>query len=187
MPASDRLRRQQILREAEGYLDLVAAFADQWPLPTPVRDVVVQRALVALDRLSGRDAESAAALYLRGQALRAMERYGEAIAPLEQAARLEPANIEVFLALGWCYKRIGRVDLAIDALETAESTHDRAAIIHYNLACYWSLAKDGRRCAAHLSRALELEPAYRELIDGEHDFDPVRQDPDFQAVTSVIV
>ena len=48
-----------------------------------------------------------------------MRRYFEALLPLERASRLAPEDIRVRLALGWCYKRTGRLDLAIDSLEKA--------------------------------------------------------------------
>ena len=46
--------------------------------------------------------------------------------------------LSLWLALGWCYKRIGRIDLAIESLEEALSIEPNDALIHYNLACYWS-------------------------------------------------
>ena len=36
-------------------------------------------------------------------------------------------------------------------------------------------------------QAFELEPEYRDLVMQEPDFDPVRNHPHFQALTSVIV
>ena len=75
MSGYDRIRRQQAIREAEGYLDLIMVFVDQWP-PTPAaRDRLARRALATLEdaELSGRD--SAYTLYLQGQALRSMEQY----------------------------------------------------------------------------------------------------------------
>jgi hypothetical protein len=39
----------------------------------------------------------------------------------------------------------------------------------------------------HLSQALSIDPEYRRLVDEERDFDPIRSDPDFQALTSIIV
>ena len=51
MSELQRTRRQQLLQEAEGYLELIMVFADQWP-PHPVsRDRLARRALDTLDRI----------------------------------------------------------------------------------------------------------------------------------------
>ncbi|MBS0209056.1 MAG: hypothetical protein JSS27_08900 [Planctomycetes bacterium] len=36
-------------------------------------------------------------------------------------------------------------------------------------------------------RAIEIQPEYRDAIGDERDFDPLRADPDFQALTTIIV
>ena len=42
-----------------------------------------------------------------------------------------------------------------------------------------------RQALAYLSQALSLDGGFRHMIDEEHDFDPLRADPDFQAITSI--
>ena len=98
----DRIKRQ--LDEAEGYLML--------DLP--------RRALEILERRSDWATMQFEASFLTGEALRSLERYREALKPLEVAAALRPADIGVAIALGWCYKRTHRLAQAIDALERAE-------------------------------------------------------------------
>ena len=137
---NQRIRRKQLLREAEGYLDLATAFGDRWPLPSHLRDGMAQRALDALEGLRSCGGCKGIVAYLQGQALRLMERHREAINALERSAELDPSNIHIWLALGWCYKRTGRLDLAIQSLEEAMSIDANQAIVYYNLACYWSLA-----------------------------------------------
>jgi Flp pilus assembly protein TadD len=124
---------------------------------------------------------------LRGQALRAADRFDEAIEPLKRAAEAEPTNLEAWLALGWCYKRISRIDLAIEALDQALAVDPQEAIIPYNLACYWSLAGNARLALQYLAQALSIDPQYRQLAEKESDFDPIRSDPGFQSLTSIIV
>ena len=106
----------------------------------------------------------------------------DAIVPLRKVAELEPENVKVFLALGWCHKRVGRIDLAIEALETALAADNDEPLIRYNLACYQSVAGDKRHALAYLEQALALDPGCRSLIDHEADFDPLRSDPEFHAV-----
>jgi tetratricopeptide (TPR) repeat protein len=182
-----RIRRQQILREAEGYLDLIMVLSEQWPLRTLVRDRIAQRVLESLAPLERATSRRAQTLFLKGQALRAMERYADAIVPLRAASELDGQDIHVWLALGWCYKRIGRLDLAIQSLEESLSVDPNQAIIHYNLACYWSLAKNAKLAVAYLSRAFDIDSNYRDLVLQESDFDAIRNHPRFQALTSVIV
>jgi tetratricopeptide (TPR) repeat protein len=183
----DRIRRQQILREAEGYLDLAMMFSEAWMLEPGRRHALAARSLSALDRLNTPAAEEAEALLLRGQALRTMDRFREALLPLQLANQLDPKKIDIYLALAWCYKRTDQLKKAIESLEDALGVEPSAAILHYNLACYWSLAKNKRKAIQYLSQALTLDENYRHLIDSEPDFDPIRDDPRFRALTTVIV
>ena len=168
---NDRIRLRQILREAEGYLEL------KMPL----------QALETLSRVDSLSPHQSQTLYLRGESLRALERYEEALVPLIEASELAPSNVHVWLALGWCYKRTGQLDLAIQSLEQAREAAPRESLIQYNLACYMSLAGRKNRALEYLARALGMDSRYRELIGDEPDFDPLRSDPDFQALTSIIV
>lgn len=182
-----RSRRKQILREAEGYLDLATACADRLGLQCITRDRMAARALESLNRLDGNGRNRVEAFYLEGQAYRVMERFPDAILALDKAAELDHDNIHVWLALGWCHKRTGRLDKAIEALEEALQINDRQAIVHYNLACYWSLVRNVKIAVQYLEQAFDLDPAYRDLVPEEHDFDPIREHPRFQELMSVIV
>src|SRR5262245_45331460 len=128
------------LREAEGYLDLLIPPTACNRLPRELRLPLAERALAALD-IVGRDSGwSARALFLRGQTLRIMERYTDAIDPLQKAVEAVPGDEHARLALAWCHKRCQRLDLAIEALEEALGYSPDSSILHYNLACYWGLA-----------------------------------------------
>jgi tetratricopeptide (TPR) repeat protein len=161
----DRIKRQ--LDEAEGYLML--------NLPG--------RALGILERRSDWATMQFEASFLMGEALRSLERYREALKPLELAAKLKPADTGVAIALGWCYKRTHRLAQAIDALERAERHNHDEPLLHYNLACYWSLAGNASKALDELSTALELEPSLRSLIAEESDFDSLRGNPEFERLT----
>jgi Flp pilus assembly protein TadD len=100
---------------------------------------------------------------------------------------LLPSNLRVWLALGWCHKRNGRLDLAIEALQQAEEVAPSEAVVPYNLACYWSLAGNKDQALTHLSRAIAMDPEFRDRIGDEPDFDPLRSDPEFRALTEIIV
>jgi tetratricopeptide (TPR) repeat protein len=162
----DRIKRQ--LDEAEGYLML--------NLP--------QRALSILESRSDWATMQFEASFLTGEALRSLERYRDALKPLEVAAALRPAEVGVAIALGWCYKRTHRLAQAIDALERAGRHNPNASgLLHYNLACYWSLAANAPKALDELAVALDLEPDLRNLIPDESDFDLLRGNPEFERLT----
>jgi tetratricopeptide (TPR) repeat protein len=99
----------------------------------------------------------------------------------------EPKRLEGWLGMGWCLKRLGRLDEAILALEQGLTASPREPILLYNLACYHSLAGRVPAAIEHLTKAISLDDRFRDLSDAEPDFDPIRQDPRFVAVTHVTV
>jgi tetratricopeptide (TPR) repeat protein len=164
-----RLIRDRVVRlldRAEGYLML--------DLPARALEILQSR-----DDWPGLQFEAA---LLTGESLRALGRFREAIKPLERAAGLRPDDIAVAICLGWCYKRTHRLAQAIDAVERASRKHPGEPLLHYNLACYWSLAGNVAKALERLSTALELDPSFRARIDEESDFDSLRSDPRFEVL-----
>lgn len=163
--ARERLRR--VRREAEGYLEL--------GMPG--------HALESLQRQGKLVHGDARGCYLMGESLRELQHYHEAIFPLRRSLQLIPDDIHVWLAIAWCYKRVGRVEEAIDALEQAIDVEPGEAILHYNLACYWSLVRNRRQALRYLARALRIDGNFRDFVRDEPDFDPLRGDPVFEHLT----
>ena len=97
MSPHDRIRRQQLLVQAEGYLELGMA----------------RHALDVLAGCGDPKTLPEHGLYLQGQCLRELGRYHDALEPLSRAAKTSPDNISIWLALGWCYKRTGKLDRAM--------------------------------------------------------------------------
>jgi tetratricopeptide (TPR) repeat protein len=161
----DRITRH--LDEAEGYLLL--------GLPA--------RALEILERRTDWATMQFEASWLTGEALRVLGRHRDALKPLEVAASLRPGDIAVAIALGWCYKRTHRLAQAIDALDRALRHSPDEALLHYNLACYWSLAGNASRSLDELAAALDLDPDLRNRIAQESDFDALRGNPEFERLT----
>jgi len=184
---AERIRRQQLLRQAEGYFELCMACEDLGALTWESRDRLVDRGLICLDEIGDPNAFRLPALRLRGQLLRIAERYGEAVEALQEASELAPDDLSLYIALGWCYKRMDRLDLAIESLERATDFEDPTGIVRYNLACYWALAGHVKPAITHLTQAFESQPSLRDRVAAESDFDPIREHPDFQAIMSVNV
>lgn len=182
-----RLRRQQLIREAEGYVEFMTLGGDRWSLSSANREQLGNRALAVLAKLDPKTGQRAHALHLTGLVYRAMGRFAEAIEPLLASSKLDPGNLHVGLALGWCYKRIQRIDLAIDALTETLQAHEQEAILHYNLACYWSLLGNVGSAVRSLAHAFEIDAEYRDLVATESDFDPIRSHPEFQSLVSSVI
>jgi tetratricopeptide (TPR) repeat protein len=160
--SDDQIRKQ--LDEAEGYLML--------DLP--------ERSLQILESRPDWLNMQFEASFLKGEALRNLKHYREALRPLEIAAGLRPTDTRVALALGWCYKRTNRLAQAIDSLERALREHPDNALLHYNLACYWSLAGNSSKALDELALALEFDSELRALIASESDFLQLRGNPAFE-------
>ncbi|MFM8986546.1 MAG: TPR end-of-group domain-containing protein [Planctomycetia bacterium] len=187
MNAPSRVHQQMILRHAAGYVELAEMLVDgESPLP-PSGHRLLLRALRTLEELPADTRGLADASRLEGEALRALGDWQQAIGPLTRAAEEAPGRLEAWLGLGWCLKRLGRLDEAIHALERGRDASPRQAIVLYNLACYHSLAGNVPAAIENLTQAIAIDDRYRDLTGTERDFDPIRTDPRFQAATHVTV
>jgi tetratricopeptide (TPR) repeat protein len=187
MTAMPRHRRQAILREASGYIELGELLVQQdTPVP-PSGQKLLHRALDLLALLPEPTRSMAMAKLLEGEALRALGRFEEGLVALRLVTEQEPKRLEAWLGMGWCLKRLGRLEDAIGSLEQGLHASPREPILLYNLACYHSLAGRVQAAIEHLTKAISLDDRYRDLTGAEPDFDPIRQDPRFVAVTHVTV
>jgi tetratricopeptide (TPR) repeat protein len=170
MAIKTRVQIERICTEAEGYYELG----------------MYDHALHTLQSRGQLVHGDARACALLGEVLRELQRYREAVYPLRRSLDLIPDDTQVCLALGWCYKRTGRLDDAIDVLSHAVNIEPGDALLHYNLACYCSLARQKRQCLQHLANAFDIDGNFRSLVGSEADFDPMRNDPLFQSLTGIL-
>jgi Flp pilus assembly protein TadD len=159
-----RMQLDGAAREAEGYLELGMA----------------SQALGSLQRRGKLVHSDAHACYLLGESLRELERHREAIYPLRRSVELDPTPTESWLALGWCYKRSGQLDLAVWSLEQALGRTPGDALLNYNLACYYSLAGRKLEALQRLKRAFDLDRGFRSMVANEPDFAPMKSDLGFR-------
>lgn len=172
MPSDER-----ILVQAEGYLEL--------GLP--------RSAMESLSAISdaGQAEHPYPYHYLMADSLRQCKEFELAIRHFESARRERPAETASYFGKSWCFKRIGRLDDAIDSLIEAErvcqmaSLQDEWTLVHYNLSCYYSLAGRKREMLDRLGKALERDKKYLAGISSEPDFDPYRDDPEFVRLVSM--
>jgi tetratricopeptide (TPR) repeat protein len=187
MTKIDRTHRKQLIREAEGYLELMTALEGFLTLELEQRVRLADRVIDTLAEVESPQGFKPYILYLKGQACRSAERYEQAVDFLEQSARLDPENIHTHLGLAWCYKRTQDLPHAIESMQLAVQVDNESAISHYNLACYLSLGGRLHESVRHLSIAIELDGSFRDKVLGEHDFDSIRHTPEFLAALTVNV
>lgn len=94
---------------------------------------------------------------------------GEAYAPLPWEE-----NAEIIPLFG-----TGEYGEAKRRLERALERHPDAGGLTYNLACAESRLGETDAALAHLERAIELWPGFREAAAGDPDFEAIRDDPRF--------
>lgn len=187
MTAITTHRRQAILRQAAGYLELGELLVDGTAPTPPAARKLLLRSLDTLRELPEQARSGPAASLLEGEALRALGDWDSALHPLSRAVESDPGRLEAWLGIGWCLKRLGRLSEAISALESGLESSPQEPILLYNLACYHSLAGNVPAAIEHLTKAISIDDRFRDLTDRERDFDPIRGDPRFVAVTHVTV
>jgi tetratricopeptide (TPR) repeat protein len=88
------------------------------------------------------------------------------IAPLEQAIRLAPdgPNVAIaYWALGTCQLLLGRMDQAIDLLQTASAANPRLWVPYLYLAGAYGLRGDLDKAKSALTESIRLKPAIKSL------------------------
>lgn len=170
-----------MLREAEGYLELVEPWDSGLEPSIESRFHMAQRSLATLERVPRRLPANSTVYFLKARCCVLMGELPEAVRQLRRCLRRDEENIPAWLLLGTCYRSLDRLERAVESLEQALGYDPDSAHVHYNLACYLSLLEHVQLAVLHLERALDLEPKLRERIAGDSDFDPIRSDPAFRA------
>ena len=155
-----RLRR---LDAAEGYLLLNMtdhALAELWSIPDPAEAQFEYHQLL-------------------GECYRARQDWAAALSEFDRCYALQPQDLDVLMALAWCYKRLDRLPHAIAAMHEAYESHRDVPVVLYNLSCYYSLAGNKSQALSWLGRALRMERKLLQLIPAETDFASLRNDPEF--------
>lgn len=171
--------QRRAIRTAEGYLELMSTFESGLSMDEVLAQPLADRMLELLDGIEPSLDHRCYVDHLKGEACRFSHRFETAISHFRRALELEPDCIHALLAIAWCYKRIDHLDEAIDSMQIAIEFEPDQAICHYNLACYFALAKRTSNAIEYLAQAFELRPSFRQEVDGESDFDAIRNDPEF--------
>ena len=150
-------------------------------------ELATNKALISLGKLGADSGRRSHIVFLKGQVHRIRGEFEQAITAFWTSLETDSENIHTHLGLAWCYKRLDELELAIESLTSAFELDPSNPVISFNLACYWSLSGNVDQCCEFLMRAFELDDHFREMVDKEVDFDPVRNHPQFLSITSAIV
>lgn len=156
--------RMRLCRAAEGYLAL--------DMP--------DHALRELNRIQDAGDDRFLICLMRGEALRVKREHRQALDEFRQAHLEKPTDLSALFGMAWCFKRIDQLPQAIDAMKLAYQFHKDEPVVLYNLACYYSLAGEKENALSWLGRSLRMDRDLLTKIPDESDFDPLRNDSDFQ-------
>ena len=125
-----------------------------------------EKAMANVEKVEEVQAESNQASYLKGLILSRMERYIEAIEPLETAMAGAPENTEILFSLAIAYERTGQREQAVDLLQKILTIDpDDSQVLNY-LGYMWAERGENLDEAEKLiARALEIEPENGYYID----------------------
>nr|MDO8112352.1 tetratricopeptide repeat protein [Candidatus Sigynarchaeota archaeon] len=118
----------------------------------------------------------------------AMEDSGDipgAIETYNKALAVRPVDVYLWTDLGATLLKKEARDLekAKRCFQKALELKPDYPLAFYNMACAHSLAGDARKAVEFLEKAIKANPGkYQKMASTDHDFDPVRDDPWFQAL-----
>ena len=119
----------------------------------------------------------------RGIALHNLGRYEEAIASYDHALKVKPDKHDAWNNRGISLRKLGRYDEAITSYDHALKVKPDDHTAWYNKACCYSLQGKAELALENLKQAIQLSPdENRELAKTDSEFDPIRNDPRFQAL-----
>jgi quercetin dioxygenase-like cupin family protein len=93
----------------------------------------------------------------------------------------EPAGWELWAPFGRLYQE-GRYAEAADQARDVVAAHPEYPGLLYNVACCESLAGRKDDAIEHLRLAIEKSDGTRAYLEGDSDLDPLRDEPEFQAL-----
>jgi len=141
-----------------------------------------ERAIADYDRAIELNPELAQAHSNRGSAYAALEDYERAIADYDRAIELNPELAQAHSNRGLAYADLEDYERAIADYDRAIELNPEDAGARFNKACAYALLKKVPQACDWLQKAITLDPQYRQLAQTDTDFDPIRDDPAFQAL-----
>jgi tetratricopeptide (TPR) repeat protein len=108
--------------------------------------------------------------------------YTAAIAAYDKAIELDPTNAVVFDLKGYSLLKAGDTQKAIDVLKQAATIQPSYVWAHYDLAlAYWA-GGDTSSAIAEVRKVIAADPALREVIKNDAQFNKFRSSPAFMSI-----
>lgn len=102
----------------------------------------------------------------------------------EDLLKEKPNYVEALIALGDDYTKRGRYKDGLKIDQRLSELKPDDPVIHYNLACSYSLLKESHLCLEALEKAINL--GYRDLafMEEDPDLEFIRKDPRYRELLS---
>lgn len=97
-----------------------------------------------------------------------------------------PEDIETMSALAEVYTRSGKLDAGLEIDLRLVELDPNNPIIHYNLACSYSLLSRSEESLDELEIAIQLGYNDAHHLDNDSDFDNVKSSPRFRSLLALI-
>ena len=141
-----------------------------------------ERAIADCDRAIDLDPEDAAAYNNRGAAYADLKDYERAIADYDRAIDLDPEDTAAYNNRGTAYAALNDYERAIADYDRAIDLDPDDPMAYYNTACAYALQQNVTQACDWLQKAIALDQTRRDDACTDHDFDPIRDHPSFQAL-----
>ena len=99
------------------------------------------------------------------------------------AERLTAKTDEDYFLFGVYKMNMGDYEGALKMLDKAREAKPKDARVFYLLAQLACLTNDQETCLEHLKKAVQIDKFYGILAQNEEEFDPIREDKRFKAIT----
>jgi Flp pilus assembly protein TadD len=124
------------------------------------------------------------ALAIKAAVLWQLDRLNEAEPFMAKLAELNPQNTGLWINLAYLRRRTRSLEAAVETLQRAFDANPKDALAHFNMACYRAVQQKTSEALTLLRNALHLDPKLKGLARAEHDFDSIRELPEFKQIVA---
>jgi tetratricopeptide (TPR) repeat protein len=121
---------------------------------------------------------------IRADFLRENDRFEESEKEFSEALRLDPDNDLAVIGLAKVFRRLNRLDQAVQLLTEFIDRSPSSSRAIYNRACYKLLLGQRSDAISDLKRAAQISPDYCEYAKKDQDFASLWSDPEFLRITA---